>query len=117
MLLRFKRKKYGNDKVELDGYKFDSKKEARYYQELKLLQRGGVVKSFELQVAYILQDGFRHKSCRRQQEAITYVADFVVHYTDGHTEVIDVKGYKTEVYKIKKKLLLYRYPDIDFKEV
>lgn len=109
--------KYGASKVELDGYKFDSKKEARYYQELKLLQKGGVVKSFELQVAYVLQEGFRHKCCKRKVLPITYLADFVVHYTDGHTEVVDVKGFRTKDYKIKKKMLLYRYPDIDFKEV
>lgn len=35
----------------------------------------------------------------------TYYADFVVEYADGHQEVIDVKGVRTAVYKLKKKLV------------
>lgn len=49
--------------------------------------------------------------------AIKYVADFVVTLADGTREVVDTKGYKTPEYKLKKKLLLYKYPGIIFKEV
>lgn len=116
-MFNWRESKYGARKTEVDGIVFDSKKEAIYYKELKLLQRGKVVDSFERQVSFELQEGFRHKSAKRKVMPITYVADFVVHYADGHTEVVDVKGFRTKEYMIKKKLLLYRYPNIDFKEV
>lgn len=109
--------KYGAVKTEVDGIVFDSKKEARYYSELKLLQKGKVVESFEMQVPYVLQEGFRHPSCKRKVMPIIYIADFVVHYRDGHTEVVDVKGYRTSEYILKKKLLLHQNPEINFKEV
>ena len=109
--------KYGAKKTEVDGIVFDSKKEARYYQELKLMQKGKVVDKFEMQVAYVLQEGFRHPSCKRKVMPIIYVADFVVHYRDGHTEVVDVKGYRTSEYILKKKLLLHQNPEMCFKEV
>ena len=109
--------KYGAFKTEVDGIVFDSRKEARYYQELKLLQKGKVVDRFERQVAFVLQEAFRHKSCKRKVLAIVYLADFVVHYCDGHTEVVDVKGFRTKDYVLKKKLLLHQNPDINFVEV
>lgn len=116
-MFNWRESKYGAHKTEVDGIIFDSRKEARYYNDLKLLQRGKVVVSFERQVSYVLQESFRHKSCKRKVMPIVYIADFVVHYSDGHTEVVDVKGYRTPEYLLKKKLLLYRYPDIDFREV
>ena len=48
---------------------------------------------------------------------MTYTADFVVEYADGRVEVIDVKGMRTDVYKLKRKLLLSRHPDMIFREV
>ena len=45
------------------------------------------------------------------------MADFVVTYSDGHVEVIDVKGVRTDVYKLKRKMLLFKYPDLIFREV
>lgn len=97
--------KYKNKKVEVDGIKFDSKKEATRYKELKLLERSGVISELQLQVKFVLipkQKGERECS---------YYADFV--YKNNKTnEVIveDVKPspkYQTDVYKIKKKLMLY----------
>ena len=49
---------------------------------------------------------------------VSYIADFM--YKDikrGVTVVEDVKGFKTDVYKIKKKLFLYKYPKYEFKEI
>ena len=109
--------KYGAYRVQVDGIWFDSKKEARYYEELKLLKKGKVVDSFEMQVTYVLQEGFRHKAMKRKVLPIVYIADFVVYYADGHTEVVDVKGFKTKDYILKKKLLLHQNPNIDFREV
>lgn len=97
--------KYGNKKVRLpDGTVYDSKKEYKRHMELMLLQRAGEISDLKRQVPYELipkQDGER---------AVTYVADFV--YKDARTgeEVVeDCKGFKTEVYKLKRKMLRYKY--------
>jgi len=50
------------------------------------------------------------------ERAICYVADFVVKYPDGEMSVIDCKGWRTEVYRIKKKLMLMVHK-IKIKEV
>ena len=62
---------------------------------------------------YILQEGFIKDG--KKIQAITYKADFKVMYANGLEEVIDVKGKLTESFKIKRKMLLYKYRDIDFK--
>lgn len=94
----FKRNKFRAIKTEVDGIIFDSKKEAKTYSELKLLERGKAIKDIRLQVPYEIQiNGI--KICK-------YVADFV--YLDsktGKTIVHDAKGMKTPVYNIKKKLM------------
>ena len=105
--------KYNNKKTIVDGIKFDSEMESHYYIYLKKLKEEGVVLDFELQPKYILQEDFVKDG--KKIQAITYKADFKVIYKDGHEEVIDVKGKLTEEFKIKRKMLLYRYRDINFK--
>lgn len=107
--------KYNAKKTTVDGITFDSRKEADYYCELKMLKMAGIVKDFELQVPYELQPKYRHNG--KAIRAITYIADFRVTYTDGHVEIVDVKGVRTDAYKLKKRLLLYQHPDMIFKEV
>lgn len=110
------RSKFGAVKTVVDGMKFDSKKEAKYYTNLVLLQKAGEIKSFEMQVPFILQPKFRTEwgTCIRE---IKYVADFVIEYPDGHKEVVDVKGFRTKEYNLKKKMFLYVYRGVMFKEV
>ncbi len=108
-------RKFKNKKPVVDGITFDSQKEANYYCELKIQKRAGVIKDFELQPEFILQDGFRDSS-GKWHHAIKYRADFKVKYPDGREEIVDTKGHKTQVYRIKKKMLLKRYTGIDFKE-
>ncbi len=105
--------KYKNKKTMVDGIKFDSEMESHYYIYLKQLKEIGEVVDFVLQPTYLLQEGFDLKGKRIRP--ITYKADFKVIYKDGHEEVIDVKGKLTEEFKIKRKMLLYRYRDINFK--
>ena len=105
--------KYNNKKTIVDGIKFDSEMESHYYLYLKHLKEIGEVVDFVLQPTYLLQEGFILNGKRIR--AITYKADFKVIYKDGHEEVIDVKGKLTEEFKIKRKMLLYRYRDINFK--
>lgn len=105
--------KYNNKKTIVDGIKFDSEMESHYYIYLKHLKEIGEVVDFVLQPTYLLQEGFNLNGKRIRP--ITYKADFKVIYKDGHEEVIDVKGKLTEEFKIKRKMLLYRYRDINFK--
>ena len=107
--------KYNNKKTEVGGIVFSSKKEAEYYSELLLLKSVGEVVNIECQVPFVLQDGYVWKEMKIRP--ITYVADFRVTYNDGRVEVVDTKGFFTQIYKLKKKMLLYRYRNFNFKEV
>lgn len=110
------RSKYRSRKTVVDGITFDSAKEAKYHIELKLRQKAGEIASFELQPTFILQEGFRTKNGKKERE-IRYKADFRVVYPDGREEIVDTKGYKTKEYLLKRKMLLFRYPEINFVEV
>lgn len=120
--------KYGNRKVIIDGLKFDSRKEANRYCELKLLERAGQItnlrtqQTFELIPAYYenyerySKTGKRLTDGRRCVErAVCYKADFV-YKENGKTIVEDTKGFKTKEYIIKRKLMLYIH-NIRIKEV
>lgn len=110
-----KQNKYHNEKTDVDDITFDSLKEAEFYGKLKLAQQAGEVLKFETQVKYRLQDGFDDKEGNHHRP-INYFADFKVWWTNGLIEVIDTKGCRADVYKIKKKLLLKKYPNINFRE-
>ena len=99
--------KYRNKKVEIDGMTFDSKKEARRYQELLLLERAGAIQDLQTQVKYVLIPSQRIKG-RVVERECAYKADFV-YIENGETVVEDTKGFKTKDYIIKRKLLLYFY--------
>jgi len=106
--------KYNAIKNFIDGHWFDSKKESFRYDELKLLQRAGQIKDLQIQPEFILMDGYRKDG--KTVKAIKYIGDFS-YIEDDHLVVEDVKGMKTPVYLLKKKLLLHRYPEIDFREI
>ena len=100
--------KYNNSKVTYQGLTFDSKKEFEYYLILKDKEKRGLVFNIKRQVPLEIQPAFVDKTGVKHR-AIIYKADFV--YTDrltGTERYIDVKGFKTEVYKLKKKLLAYK---------
>lgn len=88
--------KYRSVKTEVNGHIFDSAKEAGRYAELLLLQRGGQIGRLQRQVRYPLRvNGIL---------VTTYVADFV-YMEDGRFVIEDAKGYRTPVYRLKKKLM------------
>lgn len=89
--------KFGNKKTLVDGRVFASKREARRYGELRLLMRAGEILNLELQPVIACEVNGKH--------VCNYVADF--RYTDrkGRTVYEDSKGYKTDVYRLKKKLV------------
>ena len=99
-----KQNKYGNQKTTIDGITFDSRKEASRYQELRLMEKAGEIKALTRQQKIELVPK------TKLYRAVSYVADFV--YFDNRTNKTvyeDVKGCRTEVYKLKKKLLYWRY--------
>jgi hypothetical protein len=108
--------KYNAKKTEVDGIIFASRKEADYYKELKLRQKAGEIKEIVLQPKFCLLEKFRDK-VGVLHRPIYYIADFEVLDANGATLIIDTKGMQTQVYKIKKKLFLSKYPDVNFKEV
>lgn len=103
-----KKSKYSSAKTDIDGIRFDSKKEAEFYAELKLREKAGEITHLRLQPRYLLQEAFKHDG--KQYREIEYVADFE-YVENGVTVVVDVKGFKTAVYMIKRKLFLYKYGD------
>jgi hypothetical protein len=107
--------KYGAKAMIVDGIRFDSKKEARYYGQLKLLQKlttSDRLERFERQVRYPIR--------LRGEIITTYIVDFIEHYADGRTVYTDVKGMKFgaayQLFTLKKKLMKAVY-GIEIKEV
>ena len=95
--------KYGNTKVEVDGMPFDSKREAARWRELRLLERAGEISDLRRQVRYELVPKLPG------ERPVDYIADFVYRDKNGNEVVEDVKGVRTPVYIIKRKLILWRY--------
>lgn len=119
-------RKYKNNPVEYDGISFDSKREAKRYEELKLLERAGKITDLRRQVKFELipaqyeaverwsdKTGKRLKDGKRLLEKeCSYIADFV-YCMDGKPVAEDVKGYRDPQsagyakFVIKRKLMLY----------
>lgn len=100
--------KYGAKKTVIDGITFDSKAEGQYYLHLVKLKRDGLIQDFSLQPRYILQEAFEKNGKKYRQ--IEYIGDFLITLLDGTLELIDVKGFETPDFKIKRKLFEKRYP-------
>lgn len=113
MRLPRKRNKYRNNPMIIDGIRFDSTKEGHRWCELQTLQKAGVISDLQRQVKYELQPAFYFQG--KKIRPIQYVADFT-YYEGGEHIVEDVKGVKTQEYKLKKKMMQYIY-GIDIKEV
>lgn len=110
-----KQNKYYNKKVEYDGILFDSKKEAKRYAELKLLERTGRIQNLKRQVPFTLIPKICDQNGKCLQRACKYYADFVYTY-NNKLVVEDTKGVRTAEYKIKKKLMFYQH-NIIIKEI
>jgi len=110
-----KKSKYHSRKTTIDYITFYSKKEADYYCQLKLRKQAGDIIDFELQPEFVLQEAYKRNG--KTIRAIKYRADFRIIHKNFDVEIVDVKGHKTKEYKIKKKMLLFRYPEIWFTEV
>lgn len=108
------RSKYSAKKTVRCGIKFDSKMEAEYYDQLLLLQRGGVITDLKLQPSFTLLESFKKDG--RTVRGVKYKADFM--FTEhGRTVVVDVKGVKTKDFIIKAKFFMSMYPDYELRLV
>lgn len=96
--------KHRNNPCERDGMKFSSQAEARYYDQLMILKNTGEVSFFLRQCPFHLPAG------------IKYVIDFMVFYSDGGVEFVDVKGMRTPTYILKKKQVEHLYP-VEIQEI
>lgn len=95
---RVVRHKFSAVRTEVDGLKFPSKKEARYYAELKIRVAAGEVLFFLMQVPFHLPGG------------VKYVLDFMEFWADGSVHCVETKGVETEAFKLKKRLVEATYP-------
>lgn len=92
------RHKFNAVRTEVEGVKFSSKKEAKYYQELLIARNSGELLFFLRQVPFHLSGGVR------------YIVDFAEFWKDGTVRFTDVKGYRTNLYTAKKKIVEALYP-------
>ncbi|MHC4067057.1 MAG: DUF1064 domain-containing protein [Planctomycetota bacterium] len=100
-----RRPKFNAQSTRTHGIRFDSKREARYYDELLLRQRAGEVLVFLRQVPFHLPGGVR------------YACDFLEFHTDGWVRFVDVKGVETESFKAKKRMVEELYAPITIEVV
>lgn len=110
--------KYRAEKVVVDGELFDSKREARRWNELRLRERAGEIKNLKRQVKYVLLPAQREPDTKGKrggnvkgrviEREVSYYADFVYEDTfSGKLIVEDAKGMRTDAYILKRKMLLY----------
>ena len=106
-------RKYHNAKTIVDGIKFDSRLEAERYEQLKILERAGVIMGLKLQPSFELIPTF-YKNGKTWRKTV-YKADFsYIFCEDGRMIIEDVKGSTaviTRVFRMKQKLFEYKYPD------
>lgn len=119
-----KKSKYGNKKatrtINGETVSFDSKKEAKYFDEFYLLAKARKITELTLQPKFLLLETLRvegHKTMAKR----SYVADFKYKDLEGNTIIVDVKAsakFQDPVYRLKKHLFLEKYGhEVIFKEV
>jgi len=98
--LRINRHKFNAKRTIRDGINFDSEKEGRYYDKLKIAKISGDLLFFLRQVPFDLPGKTKYR------------LDFMEFWADGSVRCVDVKGYVTAGYKAKKKQVEALYPVI-----
>ena len=98
----------------MNGHAFSSDLEFKYYKYLLELQEQGIVKQIELQPKFQLQEKYKRKCDGKSILAIYYISDFRITYSDNSVQVVDTKGDPDNIAILKRKMMEYLYPDIDF---
>lgn len=108
MMFSYRKNKFGNKKVRVDGMTFDSKKEYARWCDLQLLQRAGKISDLQRQLLFPLHDNVYDEEGNKIFGKIGYRADFV-YLENGKLVVEDVKGYRTPEYLHKKRDMYEKY--------
>lgn len=95
--------KYHAEKTTVDGIIFDSKLEARRYEQLKLLKHAGQIAWFHCQPSFVLPGGVRYRP------------DFIVMDPAGLIWIEDAKGKETKEFVIKRKLFEQCYQGLELR--
>lgn len=109
-----KKSKYNNVKESYGTLKFDSKKERQRFEELMLMREQGLIHNLKLQHNFTLREGYTTPEGERIR-GTTYKADFTYYDDNGTFHIEDVKGVPTDVYKLKKKMMMdngYRIKEV-----
>lgn len=106
-----KQSKYKAKKIVVDDIKFDSIAESEYYLLLKHNKEVGIIKDFELQPRFTVQEKFKH-SAEGNIRAIVYIADFRVIFGEDIEHIVDVKGKSTPDALNKRKMFLKNFPEL-----
>ena len=98
----------------VDGIKFQSRLEARRYTQLKEMEKDGIIHNLVLQPKFLLQEKFEDPYTHKKYQPIHYIGDFL-YVADGCQQVCeDAKGFATDTFRLKFKLVIYKYPEIRF---
>jgi hypothetical protein len=90
--------KYHAKACVIDGISFPSKREGQRYRELRLMEKGGIISDLKCQVPYDLEVNGIHVT--------RYIADFTYHHVEQKRNFVeDAKGFKTDVYRLKVRLM------------
>ena len=112
--LKNPRSKLQSIECTVDGIKFQSRLEARRYTQLKQMENEGVIHNLVLQPRFLIQERFKDPYSGKVYQPIRYIGDFM--YTDqtGQKIVEDTKGFATDTFRLKFKLVIHKYPEIKF---
>lgn len=100
----------------VDGHAFPSKREAEYYLLYKSMLQRGEIKDLQLQPRFDLIPSYVNWEGKKRRP-MHYTADFLLTYPDGRKVVVEVKGYRTRDYQLRRKLFEWKYSEYEFWEV
>lgn len=113
--MNFAYNKFHNQPVKAEGFSFDSKKEYRRYKELKLLADNGEITNLQVHPRFEIVPAFKRNG--KTIKATYYEADFMYIENGFEWKVEDVKGAETDLWKLKRKLFLLKYPDHELRVI
>jgi hypothetical protein len=98
--------KYGNRKVLYRKVLYDSVKESEYAMQLDSDLHAGKIRSWKGQQTLSLDVNGKH--------ICNAIVDFLVLHEDGELEYVEIKGFATATWKLKRKLIEALYPGIRY---
>ena len=114
--MRRNRNKYGNKSLVVNGIKYDSKKELRVLNDIVSMEKGGLVRDVVFKTTYTFEvngepiryisDKVNKDGSRKLGRILTWTDDVSFYDCElGYRRIIDVKGFQTDVFKMKRALM------------